>query len=166
MQWSGRLIGAGIVSATVIGVITTVPGFSIRVFLDPSYALWILGVVTGGVFLSFSPFAVAQAFGDILSGRRGSDSPQLRQSVAVLRRAYQLTWVAGLTGTVLGMIIMLGNLSDPVMLGPGMAVQLVSLVYAALLAEGICKPMEQMLLSKVEPADGLSAGNATTGMSL
>ena len=51
----------------------------------------------------------------------------------------------GMIGTLLGLIIMLGNLSDPEKLGPGMAVALITTLYGALLANVICLPFSEKL---------------------
>ncbi len=51
----------------------------------------------------------------------------------------------GMIGTLLGLIIMLGNLSDPEKLGPGMAVALITTLYGALLANVVCIPFAEKL---------------------
>ncbi len=58
----------------------------------------------------------------------------------------------GLIGTLLGLVIMLGNVSDPSTIGSGMAVALVTTVYGAVLANGSLLPMAEKLsqLSKRE----------------
>jgi chemotaxis protein MotA len=58
----------------------------------------------------------------------------------------------GLIGTLLGLVIMLGNVSDPSTIGSGMAVALVTTVYGAVLANGSLLPLAEKLsqLSKRE----------------
>jgi chemotaxis protein MotA len=58
----------------------------------------------------------------------------------------------GLIGTLLGLVIMLGNVSDPSTIGSGMAVALVTTVYGAVLANGSLLPKAEKLaqLSKRE----------------
>ncbi|MCE9607550.1 MAG: motility protein A [Planctomycetia bacterium] len=51
----------------------------------------------------------------------------------------------GMIGTLLGLVIMLGNMSDPNSIGPGMAVALLTTLYGALLANAICLPFAEKL---------------------
>lgn len=51
----------------------------------------------------------------------------------------------GMIGTLLGLIMMLGNLSDPASIGSGMAVALVTTLYGILLSNGSFLPMSEKL---------------------
>jgi len=51
----------------------------------------------------------------------------------------------GMIGTLLGLIIMLGNMSDPSSIGAGMAVALITTLYGAILSNGIFLPMAEKL---------------------
>lgn len=51
----------------------------------------------------------------------------------------------GMIGTLLGLVIMLGNMSDPNAIGPGMAVALLTTLYGALLANAVCCPYAEKL---------------------
>jgi chemotaxis protein MotA len=51
----------------------------------------------------------------------------------------------GMIGTLLGLVIMLGNMADPNSIGPGMAVALLTTLYGALLANTICLPFSEKL---------------------
>ncbi len=46
----------------------------------------------------------------------------------------------GMLGTLIGLILMLGNLSDPSSLGPAMAVALITTMYGSFLANAIFSP--------------------------
>ncbi|MBQ7464070.1 MAG: MotA/TolQ/ExbB proton channel family protein, partial [Lachnospiraceae bacterium] len=54
----------------------------------------------------------------------------------------------GMIGTLIGLINMLKNLSDPSSLGPAMAVALVTTFYGSLLANWICAPVAGKLKMK------------------
>jgi chemotaxis protein MotA len=58
----------------------------------------------------------------------------------------------GMIGTLLGLVMMLGNMSDPDALGPGMAVALLTTLYGAVVSNAIFLPMAEKLahLSKKE----------------
>ncbi len=47
----------------------------------------------------------------------------------------------GMLGTLIGLIAMLKNLSDPAALGPGMAVALITTFYGSIIANMICTPI-------------------------
>ncbi|HUY90284.1 MAG TPA: motility protein A [Pirellulales bacterium] len=51
----------------------------------------------------------------------------------------------GMIGTLLGLILMLGNLSDPDALGPGMAVAMITTLYGAVLSNVLCLPFAEKL---------------------
>ena len=51
----------------------------------------------------------------------------------------------GMLGTVIGLILMLGSMSDFESLGPNMAVAMITTLYGALLANGFCLPVVEKL---------------------
>lgn len=51
----------------------------------------------------------------------------------------------GMIGTLIGLIIMLGNMDDPDAIGPGMAVALLTTLYGALMANVVCLPLADKL---------------------
>jgi len=51
----------------------------------------------------------------------------------------------GMIGTLIGLIQMLQNLSDPAALGPGMAVAMITTLYGAILANVLCIPITKKL---------------------
>ncbi len=54
----------------------------------------------------------------------------------------------GMIGTLIGLVVMLGNLQNPDELGPSMAVALITTFYGALLANVVAAPMEERLKTK------------------
>ena len=61
----------------------------------------------------------------------------------------------GMIGTLIGLIQMLGNMSDPKSIGPAMAVALLTTMYGAIIANCFCIPISQKLAirSEVESAN-------------
>lgn len=51
----------------------------------------------------------------------------------------------GMIGTLIGLIIMLGNMSNPDAIGPGMAVALLTTLYGAYIANAFCLPIADKL---------------------
>jgi chemotaxis protein MotA len=56
---------------------------------------------------------------------------------------YAPAW--GMIGTLVGLVIMLGNMSDPNAIGPGMAVALLTTLYGAMISNMICAPVGDKL---------------------
>jgi chemotaxis protein MotA len=51
----------------------------------------------------------------------------------------------GMIGTLIGLVIMLGNMSNPDAIGPGMAVALLTTLYGAYMANAVCLPFADKL---------------------
>ena len=56
----------------------------------------------------------------------------------------------GMIGTLVGLVAMLANMSDPKAIGPAMAVALLTTLYGAILANGFCEPMADKLANKAK----------------
>jgi chemotaxis protein MotA len=54
----------------------------------------------------------------------------------------------GMIGTLVGLVLMLGNMSDPKSIGPAMAVALLTTMYGAILANVICLPISMKLTNQ------------------
>ncbi|GGA82385.1 flagellar motor protein MotP [Ornithinibacillus halotolerans] len=61
---------------------------------------------------------------------------------------YAPAW--GMIGTLIGLVLMLNNLSDPATLGPSMAVALLTTLYGTVLANLVFTPMASKLENKTE----------------
>jgi chemotaxis protein MotA len=58
-----------------------------------------------------------------------------------------------MVGTIIGMITMFANMSDPSKLGPAMATALLATLYGALIANMVCLPIADKLHVKLEEED-------------
>jgi len=72
---------------------------------------------------------------------------KLSTEVAVWETLGDLFPAFGMIGTLIGLIQMLQNLSDPSALGPGMAVFMITTLYGAILANALCIPVSKKLKS-------------------
>ncbi|TCK03459.1 motility protein A [Phorcysia thermohydrogeniphila] len=70
---------------------------------------------------------------------------KLSTEVAVWESLGDLFPAFGMIGTLIGLIQMLQNLSDPSALGPGMAVAMITTLYGAILANALCIPVSKKL---------------------
>ncbi len=143
--WS-RLIGVGLLAGFVGWAILSKGTF--EMFLDPAGLAIVLGAVLGGLWISFDPRLVAEAFAKSLQSEKVTDPKKVALYAAVLGRAHQLAWGAGLVGTLIGMVLMLANMDDPDAIGPGMAVALLTLLYGAFLAEFIIGPLKSGMIEQ------------------
>ncbi|MBE1237764.1 MotA/TolQ/ExbB proton channel family protein [Phaeovibrio sulfidiphilus] len=82
-----------------------------------------------------------------------SNAVRYDRAVAVLRRGAEVAPAMGLIGTMIGLVQMLGRLSDPASIGPGMAVALLTTFYGAILGNVVLLP----LASKLERRAGEEA---------
>lgn len=57
----------------------------------------------------------------------------------------------GMIGTLVGLILMLGNMSDVASIGPNMAVALITTMYGSMVANAVCSPIENIL--KIKSSD-------------
>ncbi len=60
--------------------------------------------------------------------------------------AQELAPGMGMIGTLLGLVLMMGNMSDPRSIGPGMAVALLTTLYGAVLANVLLGPLVQKIM--------------------
>lgn len=83
--------------------------------------------------------------GDILREDINASRERHARAVAVLRRAAEIAPAMGLIGTLIGLVQMLGNLGDPKVIGPAMAVALLTTFYGAVLANMVLNPLATKL---------------------
>jgi chemotaxis protein MotA len=82
---------------------------------------------------------------DVIRRELGATLGRHRKSATVLRRAADIAPAMGLIGTLIGLVQMLGRLSDPGAIGPAMAVALLTTFYGAVLAHMILNPLASKL---------------------
>lgn len=75
-----------------------------------------------------------------------------KEGKAILDQIGRFAPAFGMIGTLMGLIMMLGNMSDPSGIGKGMAVALITTLYGAIVANVACQPFAEKLalISKYE----------------
>jgi len=68
-----------------------------------------------------------------------------KQGKALMETTARYAPAFGMIGTLIGLIIMLGNMSNPDAIGPGMAVALLTTLYGAYIANAMCLPFADKL---------------------
>jgi chemotaxis protein MotA len=77
------------------------------------------------------------------------------EGMGFIASAQEIAPAMGMIGTLVGLVIMLGNMSDPKAIGPAMAIALLTTMYGAIVANVICIPLNQKL-AKLDAAEGLN----------
>lgn len=94
-----------------------------------------------------------------------TNQQRLSRSVAVLRRGAEVAPAMGLIGTMIGLVQMLGRLTEPSTIGPGMAVALLTTFYGAILGNVVLLPLagkmertglEDVLIARIYVAGAIS----------
>ena len=101
------------------------------IFFDALSLLFVLGVVTAGTVVSFPGHRIYEA---LVPGQATTRDAMARRS-GVLHRMADLSVSAGIAGTIVGLVMMLRRIDDPEMIGPSMAVALLTLLYGLVLGE-------------------------------
>jgi hypothetical protein len=125
-------------------------------FVDFPSAIWILGIVCGGLLIAFPLSTILRAVWSVFQPPCNRDD--LLVDVSVFRRAHQLTWAAGITGMLVSCIGFLGNMDTPDAIRPALAVAMICPLYAAFLAEIILLPVAQNLVNRAA-LTGVKTGN-------
>lgn len=81
----------------------------------------------------------------ILRCEMDATSSRHKDGKAVIDALGRFAPAFGMIGTLLGLIIMLGNMSDPDAIGPGMAVALITTLYGAVLSNLLTLPFAEKL---------------------
>lgn len=96
---------------------------------------------------------------DIIKSSLERDNGMMKQRHAMGAGVFsawgEIAPAMGMVGTLAGLVIMLGNMSDPKAIGPAMAIALLTTMYGAILANVICLPIAQKLTN----ASALEAAN-------
>lgn len=82
---------------------------------------------------------------DVLRGEMEAMSFRHREGRAVFEQLGKFAPAFGMIGTLVGLIVMLGNMADPSRIGSGMAVALITTLYGAVLANGSFLPLAEKL---------------------
>ncbi len=77
------------------------------------------------------------------------------EGMAFIASAQEIAPAMGMIGTLVGLVLMLGNMSDPKSIGPSMAVALLTTLYGAVIANVVCIPLNQKL-AKLDQAESLN----------
>lgn len=87
---------------------------------------------------------------DIMNAEIASMEERHSKGRKILEKAGDYAPAWGMLGTLVGLVLMLNNLTDPASLGPNMAVALLTTLYGSLMANLVFIPMSGKLMNKSE----------------
>jgi len=125
-----------IVTVFMVGI-----GSNLPAMLDIPSAIITIGGALG--MLLFSGVSVGGMFSAVFTG--GASAAALTDAAKAWRLAAAYLLAAGAIGTIIGLVIMLRNLDDIAMLGPGSAIAILTTLYGLILGLAICKPLAARL---------------------
>lgn len=82
---------------------------------------------------------------DVLRSAMESLSSRHADGKAIMDQLGRFAPAFGMIGTLMGLIMMLGNMSDPSNIGAGMAVALITTLYGAIISNGMFLPFSEKL---------------------
>ncbi|CQR48158.1 Chemotaxis protein PomA [Paraliobacillus sp. PM-2] len=91
-----------------------------------------------------------EVINDIMNAEITAMDDRHQKGRAIIEKAGEYAPAWGMVGTLIGLVLMLNNLSDPATLGPNMAVALLTTFYGSLLANLVFIPMAGKLELKTE----------------
>ncbi len=121
---------------------------NVAVFFDLISLIIVVGCTFFALFVSHLPMEIVRAFRCALLGQSDPSGEALR--ILTLARTYALSF--GSFGFLTGVIGMLASLDDPWQIGRGLAISLVSVLYAVVLSEVVLQPLASRLSRGPAPA--------------
>ena len=143
-----RILGAVVLGLLGWAFLAISPFAAPSAFIDSPSAILVFGGMLGILLLSHEADTWKLFLHFLLQQSRAFSQDDRETLDAFLQTAGRGSLACGGLGTVVGLIIMLGNLDDPAAIGPGMAVALLTILYALLLSELVIRPMRRRLAPK------------------
>ena len=127
----GKLLGFALfMSALFFGILM---GTNLGTFFNLPSILIVLGLIVGGLFSSHSAADIRQGLSAYFGPEQLAES-EARKGHILFSRLSELAIGAGLVGLLVGLVQMLQKMDDPSMIGPAMAVALLTLFYGVILS--------------------------------
>jgi len=106
----------------------------------------LIGLPVAGVLTAFGG-GIGTVFRAVFTKR--ADDEALQLGIAAVERAKSFSVGGGAAGTLLGAVLILANVNDPNMLGPGTSLMYATVFWSVFMAYGICGPVVSSLQQKL-----------------
>lgn len=154
MSPQSKALGIALTIGLLLYVLQSGPG-GVNLFVHIPSMVFVLALVGGGLVASFGPARLGHALQASLRTSAPLEPTEVDSLVAVFQRGYRLSWMAGVLGFIVGFTQSMANLSDPSMIGRGLAQCSLCLFYGALLAEIFFANGRQWLENRTPAAEHL-----------
>jgi len=131
----------------VVLVVIGVGSGQVAYLIDPASGIIVGAMMITACMASFGPRR--KRILGILFGKT-TDRQELLYGMAVCGRARTYCIAGGVLGTMIGCMIILRNMDDPAAIGPGMAIMLLTQLYAIMLGYGILLPLSLSLKRRLD----------------
>lgn len=107
----------------------------------------LIGMPVAGVLTAFGG-GIGTVFRAVFTKR--ADDEALQLGIAAVERAKSFSVGGGAAGTLIGAVLIMANVNDLNMLGPGTSLTYSAVVWSVFMAYGICGPVASSLRQKLE----------------
>ncbi len=114
----------------------------------------LLIVIGGGALFSMGQHGPTAVFDALGAGAATESAGELRQRMCVLQSLRDTLCGAAAVGFMIGLLHMLHSLADPSMIGPAVAVSLLTTLYAVILSELVVAPRIQAMAAQCHALAG------------
>lgn len=124
--------------------------YNLGSFIDfPSLQI-VVGVTLFSAFIT-TPLNVVKLMPHIIIGKlKPKTFKEIKPFIDMFESMSRVAIGSGAVGTLIGIILMLGNMADVESIGPNMAVALITLLYAIYLSELLLQPIKRMIISRFD----------------
>lgn len=127
---------------------------NVGAFIDfPSIQI-VLGVTLLSLLVTTSHSTIQKLPAVLFGVTRLKNEEEAAPFVNMFESMSRVALAAGGVGTIIGLILMLGNMSDVESIGPNMAVAMICALYALIFSELILQPLKNLIISRIESEPG------------
>lgn len=143
-----KIIGMTLFTSLLVAAVTIQEGFAgLAGIIDLPSLLLVVGLTTSATIWSFDLQDIIRSFKNSCSSQPLSESEAL-MGCTIFQKMAEYALGSGMIGTLIGVVKMLQDMSDPTAIGPAMAVALLTLLYGILFGEIVFKSMATDLLRR------------------
>lgn len=123
----------------------------ISFYVDLASAAVVIFVPLPLLFSSFSFSEVGSAF--LVAFGRDADGKRLRRALEVFTTLERLILLSGFLGLLCGIIAILANVSEAIMIGKGLSLALITVLYSVILMMGFTVPVRGSIRGRLADLD-------------
>ena len=122
---------------------------SVLIVVGCTFALMLFSFPLQNTLSAFRYFSYT-----VIPPKPGADNSkvigELEIGIVYFEKMKSYAQATGLVGFLIGLVLMAGNLDDPALIGPSMAINLLTVLYGILIAYWICLPISTKLQCRLD----------------